>query len=271
MQGRIALVTGASSGIGAAVARRLARGGVWVALAARRTGRLEALAEEIVRAGGNACVFPADLTQEAERERLVQEVVGLWGRIDILVNNAGLGWYGYGCEMPWPRAHEMMEVNAAAAVHLSLLVLPQMMRSGYGHIVNLGSIAGDIPSQGVALYCATKSFLESWTTALYRELKGTGVRVSLVKPGPVATEFFERSSCAGLRMPAERFAVPPERVAQRVWNLLQRPRRVVYVPGWYRIVPWIELSFGWIVDRLGPLLLQRAAQADQAFRSGGGG
>lgn len=261
---RVALVTGASSGIGAAVARRLARGGVRVALAARRTERLEAVAEEIARTGGTARAFPADLTQEADRERLVREVVDLWGGIGILVNNAGLGWYGYGSEMPWPRAREMVEVNASAAVHLSLMVLPQMKRRGYGHIVNIGSIAGDIPSQGVALYCATKSFLESWTTALYRELRGTGVCASIVKPGPVATEFFDRSSSAGFRMPAERFAISPERVAESVWHLLHHPRRAVYVPGWYRVVPWMELSFGWIIDRLGPLLLHRQAQAGKA-------
>ncbi|MGC8874559.1 MAG: SDR family NAD(P)-dependent oxidoreductase [Chloroflexia bacterium] len=266
-QGLVALVTGASSGIGAAVARRLARGGVRVALAARRRDRLDELASEIARAGGKACAFPVDLTQEKGREQLVEEVAAVWGTIDILVNNAGLGWYGYGCEMPWSRAREMIEVNGAAAVHLSLLVLPQMKHGGWGHIVNIGSIAGDIPSQGVALYCATKSFLEAFTTALHRELRGTGVHVSLVKPGPVATEFFDCSSCAGLRMPAERFAVSPARVAESVWHLLQHPRRAEYVPGWYRIVPWVELAFGWIMDRLGPLLLRRQAQIGNATHS----
>lgn len=266
LRGRVALVTGASSGIGAAVGRRLGREGLRVALAARRVDRLDELAAEITQAGGEARAFPADLAREEERERLVRGVLASWGAIDILVNNAGVGWYGFGCEMPWPRAREMLEVNTAATVHLSLQVLPEMKRRGRGHIVNIGSIAGDIPSQGVALYCATKSFLEAFATALHRELRGTGVRVSVLKPGPVATEFFERSSAPGLRMPAERFAVPPERVAESVWHLLHHPRRVVYVPGWYRIVPWVELSFGWIMDRLGPLLLERQARVGAITR-----
>ena len=252
----VALVTGASSGIGAAIARRLAHEGLRVALAARRQDRLEALAKEIREAGGEACPFPVDLAQEAERERLVQGIGAGWGTPEILVNNAGLGWYGFGDGMPWPRAREMIEVNVAAAVHLSLFVLPQMKVRGRGHIVNIGSIAGNIPSQGVALYCATKSFLDAFTTALYREVRGTGVWVSVVKPGPVTTEFFDRSSLAGLRMPAERFAISPERVAERVWSLLCHPRREVYVPGWYRVVPWVEILLGWAMDRIGPLLLR---------------
>lgn len=263
IQRSVALVTGASSGIGAAIARRLARGGLRVALAARRRDRLEALAEEIRQAGGEASSFPVDLAREAERERLVQEVGAAWGMPDILVNNAGIGWYGFGDGMPWSRAQEMIEVNVVAAVHLSLLVLPQMKARGRGHIVNIGSIAGNIPSQGVALYCATKSFLDAFTTALYRELRGTGVWVSVVKPGPVATEFFDRSSSAGLRLPAERFAVSPERVAGRVWGLLCHPRREVYVPGWYRVVPWVEILLGWAMDRVGPLLLRHQARAEE--------
>lgn len=261
-----ALVTGASSGIGAAVARRLAHEGLRVALAARRRDRLEALAEEIREAGGEACPFPVDLTRETERERLIREVGAMWGMPEILVNNAGLGWYGFSEEMPWSRAREMIEVNVAAAVHLTLLVLPCMKTRGRGHIVNIGSIAGSLPSQGVALYCATKSFLDAFTIALYREVQGTGVWVSVVKPGPVATEFFDCSSSAGLRMPAERFAVSPERVTEEVWRLLCRPRREVYVPGWYRVVPWIEILLGWAMDRVGPLLLRHQIQAREAAR-----
>ncbi len=259
----VALVTGASSGIGAAIARRLAREGIRLALAARRKERLEALTEEIRQAGGEARPFPADLAQEAERERLIREVDAVWGLPDILVNNAGLGWYGFGDGMPWPRAQEMIEVNVAAAVHLCLLVLPRMKARGRGHLINIGSIAGNIPSQGVALYCATKSFLEAFTTAIYRELQGTGVWISVVKPGPVTTEFFDRSSSAGLRMPAERFAISPERVAERVWRLLGHPRRVVYVPEWYRIVPWVEMLLGWAMDRVGPLLLRRQVRVGE--------
>ena len=110
-------------------------------------------------------------------------------QVDVLVNNAGLGWYGFGTEMPWTIASEILQVNITAAVHFTLLFLKKMRSLGSGHIINIGSISGSLPSQGVALYGATKSFLDNFTTALYRELTGTHLHVSVVRAGPVLTEF----------------------------------------------------------------------------------
>lgn len=256
-KGRVAIVTGASSGIGATAARRLAREGLRVVLVARREERLRGVAAQIEAAGGETLTVAADLTEEQGRLLLAERVHAAYGPVDVLVNSAGLGWYGFGTQMPWSLARQMIQVNMAAVVHLTLLFLPEMKARDRGHIVNVGSIAGNLPSQGVALYCATKSFLDAFTTALYRELRGTCVHVSVVKPGPVSTEFFDTASTAGLRMPAERFAVKPERVADSIWRLLNRPRRVAFVPDWYRVVPWVEPAFGWIMDLLGPLLLRR--------------
>ncbi len=257
-QGKVALITGASSGIGAATARMLAREGWRVILVARRPGRLQALAEEIRAAGGKAQAIVADLAVEEERQRLFREVQASGG-IDVLINNAGLGWYGYGADMPWPTARQMLEVNVAAVVHLTLLFLPEMRARNSGHIVNVGSIAGSLPSQGVALYSASKSFLDAFSTSLYREMRGNRVYVSIVRPGPVATEFFEAAAdrSAGRRVPAEGLAVSPEAVACCICSLLRRPRRVAYVPGLLRFVPWVEPALGWLMDLLGPLLLRR--------------
>ncbi len=261
--GKTALVTGASSGIGAAVARALAQQGVRVILTARRAERLELLADEIRRDGGEAHAIAADLADEAERGRVLATARELAGGVDILVNSAGLGWYGYGSDMPWDVAREMIQTNMAALAHLTLLVLRDMRARGAGHIINISSIAGSLPEQGTALYSATKSFVDSFTTALHRELAGTPVRISLLRPGPVETEFFDRAAerAAGRRVPGERFAISPERVAKQVIALLRRPRRVAYVPDWLRIVPWIEPAFGWLIDRLGPALLRRGAAA----------
>jgi len=259
-KGKIAVVTGASSGIGAATAKRLAREGMTVALAARRRDRLEALAGEIHAAGGAAHLFPADLAQEAERARLFAEVSERFGQADVLVNNAGLGWYGYGDKMSWKTAWEMLQVNVEAVVQLSLSFLPGMRKRNSGHIVNVGSISGSIPSQGIALYGATKSFLDNFTTAIYRELTGTRVNVSVVRAGPVRTEFGETALAKenGGHVPTEKIGVTSDEVAWEIWKLLLRPRRVIYIPRWLRIVPWAELSFGWIIDRVGPLLLKRS-------------
>jgi short-subunit dehydrogenase len=256
---KLAIVTGASSGIGAATAIRLARAGMQVVLVARRRERLDTLAEQIRMEGGTAHIIVADLTQESERARLFQEVIEQYGDVDILVNNAGLGWYGYGDEMTWKTASDMLQVNVEAVVQLSLSFLSRMRKRNTGHIINIGSISGSIPSQGIALYGATKSFLDNFTTALHRELAGTRVHVSVVRAGPVKTEFSEAALHHenGLHVPTEKIGVTSEKVAERVWALVRRPRRLVYIPFYLRLVPWLELSFGWIIDRLGPLLLKR--------------
>ncbi len=255
---KIAVITGASSGIGAATSRKLAGRGLHVILVARRQARLEQLADEIRTSGGKVEIIPADLSLEAERQRVYAHVEAQYGQADVLVNNAGLGWYGYGTDMPWVTASEILQVNIAAAVHFTLLFLKQMRSLGSGHIINIGSISGSLPSQGVALYGATKSFLDNFTTALYRELTGTRLHISVVRAGPVLTDFCDTAANleGGLRLPTERMGVTAETIANRIWKLLEHPRRVVYVPSWLGITPYIENSFGWLIDRLGPLLLR---------------
>jgi uncharacterized protein len=253
---KIAVVTGASSGIGEATARRLAQAGVNVILVARRLERLLLLKAGITSAGGKAQVIAADLGSENERKRVFEQV----GAADILVNNAGFGWYGYFNEMNWETAREMLQVNVSATAHLTSLFLPGMRERNYGHVINVGSISGSIPSQGIAMYSASKSFMDTFTTCLYRETHGTNVHISVVRAGPVKTEFcetaLEREN--GGHVPTEKVGVTSEHVAWQIWKLLLRPRRVIYVPRWLQIVPWVELSFGWLEDRIGPLLLKRA-------------
>ena len=258
---KIAVVTGASSGIGAAIAKCLAREGMQVVLVARRINRLEELADQISASGGQAHTIPADLTEDTDRARVVHEVTERFGNIDVLVNNAGLGWYGYGDKMSWKTAWEMLQVNVEAVVHLTIEFLAKMRQRDSGHIINIGSISGSIPSQGIALYGATKSFLDNFTTALYRELRGTRVHISVVRAGPVRTEFGETALTRenGGHVPTEHVGVTAEKVAERIWTLIRRPRRVIYVPEYLRLVPWAELTFGWIIDRVGPLLLKRSS------------
>lgn len=255
LHGQLALVTGASSGIGAATARKLAGLGMRVALVARRTERLNTLAAEIEATGGQAQVITADLTQPAERSALA----GLASETAVLVNNAGFGWYGYYSEMPAALVSEMLQVNLVAVAELTRAFLPAMRVRGSGHIINVSSVAGGLPEQGVVLYAATKAFMDAFTTALHRELHGTRVYASLVCPGPVSSEFYPRAARQpnGKPVPAERFAVAPERVAEAIAGLLVRPRRRVYVPGWLRLSRWVEPLFGSVIDRLGPLLLKR--------------
>jgi len=251
----LAVISGASSGIGAATARTLAGRGWRVVLAARRAERLRLLAAEIQAAGGQAEIFPVDLADPSGRQALF----AAFPQADLLVNNAGLGWYGYAEKMPWNLAQEMIAVNMAACVQLCQLYLPGMRARRRGHIINVGSIVGGMPNQGVALYSASKAFLDTFTTAVYRELRGSGVEISVVRPGPVQSEFFERAREReqGGSIPAERFAVPPEAVAKCILGLLEHPRRVAYIPWTMVFSPLLEVGFGWLIDRLGPLLLKQ--------------
>lgn len=253
---KVALITGASSGIGEATARQLAKAGMKVMLVARRMERLLRLKADIEVRGGQAEIAAADLSSENERERVFEQM----GATDVLVNNAGFGWYGYFSVMSWKTARELMQVNIGATAHLTSLFLPGMLERRYGHIINVGSISGSIPSQGIAMYSASKSFMDAFTTSLYRETRGTNVQVSVVRAGPVRTEFGEAALQKenGGHVPTEKMGVSAELVAWRIWKLLLNPRRVIYVPRWLRIVPWLELSFGWLEDLLGPLLLKQS-------------
>ena len=261
---KVALITGASRGIGREIALKLGEEGLKVVLVSRNEQALNSLKEEIERRGGQAFAFPCDLTREEERVRLSQFLREKFQGIDVLINNAGFGWYGYLEEMPWDLVREMVELNALCPLHLIQLLLPQI-RSG-GRVVNIGSIAGDIPSQGVALYSATKSFLSALSSALHRELKGK-VAISSLKLGPVDTEFFERApGQAGQKIPGKVFPLKPESVARRVWALLHRPQREVYFPRWLRVVPVLEFTFGWLFDALGPALLKRQKSRGQVLQ-----
>jgi short-subunit dehydrogenase len=258
-QGKVALITGASSGIGAATARRLAAQGLQVILVARRLERLKVLANEIRTAGGQAEVLTTDLGQESDRLKLVADVERQFGCPDVLVNNAGFAYYGYTADMPWETAQAMIDVNATAAAHLTHRFLPGMLERHSGHIIIMGSVNGVMPSQGTALYSASKAFLSGFTTALFRELAGSGVAISVVLPGPVATEIFDNSEKIknGFRIPAESGAISAETVASTVWSLLLRPRRYVFVPWYWRWTAFAEFFFGWAMDLAGPILLRR--------------
>ncbi len=254
----IALITGASSGIGAALAAKLAAEGIYVLLAARRAERLESLKSQIEAAGDRADVFSVDLSNAEARIWLFEQIRGL--PVDLLVNNAGFGFYGYFTEMTWDTIHEMVAVNVEAALHLTRLFLPEMQARRNGHIINVSSIVGSIPSQGTAMYSASKACLDAFTTALYRETRGTGVEISLARPGAVKTDFFTTSAQQenGRRNPVEGSGVSVEFAARQIWRLVLRPRRVMHIPGWVSLSPLLELTTGWVQDIIGPAHLRRS-------------
>lgn len=259
LQGKNMVITGASSGIGETLAYMAATKGCRVGLVARREERLQELAENIQKQGGKADVFPADLTSPVEREALYGRIKQAWKHVDVWVNNAGIGWYGHITDLSPELAERLIELNVQAPVHFTLLALPDMLERQSGQLIQVGSIAGDIPSQGVAAYAASKSFIDDFNTALHRELKYSGVTATVIKPGPVKTEFFERaiSQEGGRAVPAEKLAIRSDRVAAGILRAIEHPRRTVYIPWYVALVHWVELIFSPIIDALGPLLLKR--------------
>jgi len=256
---KTALITGASSGIGESIAKNLARHGIRVILVARREDRLLKISSEIMDAGGNASFYVSDLASENSRMTLWKNLQDQDHVPDILVNNAGIGWYGYFYQMPWNIAKDLLRLNIESMVHFSSLILPSMLAKKYGHIINIGSISGKLPEQGIALYSSSKAFMDSYTTILFRELVGSNIHISIIRAGPIKTEFFDaaRKMENGGSIPAEKLATPVSSVSKRVWRLLQYPRKTAYVPEWMVISPLLELFFNWAIDLAGPLLLKK--------------
>jgi short-subunit dehydrogenase len=186
-----ALVTGASSGIGAALARELARHGHDLVLSARGVAPMETLAEELRGLGAAATVIPADLATPGGAALLVKAVAAAGIAIDVLVNNAGLGAIGRFDRTKAARIGEMLQVNIVALTELTHALLPAMLERRRGAIVLVASTASFLPLPNMGVYAATKAYVRSFGEALAEELKGSGIIVNVLCPGTTATNFFE--------------------------------------------------------------------------------
>ena len=229
----IALVTGASSGIGAAVARRLAaEPEARLVLVARRRDRLEALAEGL----GGATVIAADLLQEATPGLVARRVTEEHGRLDLLVNNAGVGGRGSFAEGGWAEVRRTMAINFDAQVRLTEALLPLLRRSAPSGVVNIGSVAGRVSRPRAGAYSASKFALAGWTEALQMEERRHGVHVALVQLGFVATEGFPQRKL--LARPWTRWMVSTDaKAAEAIVDAWRRRRPEAYVPRPYGLVP----------------------------------
>jgi len=248
LAGAIALVTGASSGIGAATATALAQAGARLILTGRDEARLRSVA-----ARTQAVALPADLTEADGPDRLIESALAEFGRIDVLVCNAGAGWAGPIGDMPGSKATELITVNFLAPVQLARLVAPGMAERGTGRLIFVSSIAGMTGVRYEAVYAATKAGVNYLAESLGYELAGTGAGVSLVLPGVVDTPFFRRRGQPyERRLPAP---IPPERVARAIVTAAQRDLDIVFVPGWLRFPAWLHGTsprmFRWLASRFG--------------------
>ena len=226
----VTIITGASAGIGAALARVFARNGHALALVARREDRLHALADEIAVAGGvRPLVIVADL-QQRDAARLIGDALAAQGaEPQFMVNNAGFGLVGTAAALDRNEQLAMIDLNMRALTELSLAFVDSLARHR-GGILNVGSVAGFLPGPGMAVYYATKAYVLSFSEALHSELKARGVRVSVLCPGPVPTEFAVRAGVKGRSLAPDFLSQSAEDVAEAGYRGLMQGRRTI-IPG----------------------------------------
>jgi len=237
IKGKVAIVTGASSGIGEATAREFGREGAKVVVAARRVDKLQALAQEIngMQNSAECLVVQADLSQLEDIQTLVDKTRDRFDRIDILVNNAGFGRLDWLEKLdPVRDIQAQIDVNVMGVIQTTRLVLPVMIKQRAGSIINMCSMAGLIGTPTYTIYAASKHAVHGFSEALRREVKPWGIDVSLIYPGGVVTEFGQH---AGIRRKTKAttpkfLLLTAEDVARAVVKLVRRPR-----PMW--IIPWL--------------------------------
>ncbi len=242
MTDRVTLITGASAGIGLELARIFAAKGHRVALTARRTERLEQLASEIVAAGGKQpIVVPCDLQRADAGEAIERALAAAGVELEYLVNNAGFGVFGHAIKRDRNDQLGMIAVNISALTDLTLRFADQLVRNR-GGILNIGSIAGFLPGPGMAVYYASKAYVLSFTEAMRHELSPLGVRVTVVCPGPVLTEFQARAGFAP-GFDSAILEVSAAEVARQGYEGLMANKRAVLPGLLIKLVPFLLRLF----------------------------
>lgn len=231
LQGKIALITGASSGIGEAIALALAAAGATVVLCARRASRLKALEERIQQAGGQALALSADMTVEAEACAVVEETIARFKRIDILINSAGIMQAGgiENCDVEEYR--QVFDINLFATLYCCNAAVPHMLAQGGGDIVNISSLAARKVTGLMSAYAASKHALNAMSDALRQELGDRNIRVSVLMPGATTTEVGDNVSDPAWRTMIQAHvskegAVLPAEIGDTIVFMLSMPRRV---------------------------------------------
>jgi short-subunit dehydrogenase len=248
-RGAVGIVTGASSGIGAQLARDLAARGMRVAILARRRDRLDALAREIRDAGGDALPLACDVADRASIEGAVRTVVDSQGRVDLLVNNAGYGRHVLFKDHDVEDIERLMRTNYLGTVWATKAVLPAMRARGRGWIINVSSVAGRLGQPDEAAYSASKFAVAGLSEALAVELAPLGIHVLLVYPALVRTEMFTPDVVARMPAGSARSFLEPGEFSRRVLRALERGRYEVTVPSY--------VALGYVVRTLLPGVFRR--------------
>ncbi|MEZ5385917.1 MAG: SDR family oxidoreductase [Prosthecobacter sp.] len=225
--GKIVVITGASSGLGEAAARLLSKEGATVVLGARRAARLEALASEIIAAGGQALAVETDVTDRTQVQRLVDTAVERFGRVDVMINNAGLMQQSPLESLRIDEWDRMIDINIKGVLYGIAAALPHMKRQMSGHIINVSSVAGHKVTPHGSVYCATKHAVRAISEGFRQEVKPYHIRTTIVSPGAVATDLpnaiNEPGDAAAIRSYYDQFAIPADSFARVVAFAMSQP------------------------------------------------
>ncbi|CAI2794296.1 SDR family oxidoreductase [Serratia ficaria] len=227
---KVIVITGASSGMGEAAARHLAKNGAKVVLAARRSDRIDTLAREINEQGGTAIAIATDVTRENDVKKLVDTAVNQLGRIDVLINNAGVMPLSPLDQVKVREWNQMIDVNLRGVLHGIAAALPYMKAQKSGHIINTASVAGHLVFPASAVYSATKYAVRALTEGLRKEASAYNVRATIISPGAVSTELLEHISDKDVQAVNQEYVgkvgVPPETYARMVAFAINEPEDV---------------------------------------------
>lgn len=261
---KTALITGATSGIGYELTKLFAQNGFDLAIVARNMARLDKVSGEVQR-GPNVTVqvIPKDLSQPTAAEEIYRELQSKGIEVDVLVNNAGFNVYGPFRKTSAQKELQMMQVHMLTLTHLTKLFLPGMLKRKFGKVLNLASTASFTPGAGDAVYCATKAYVLSFSEAIAEELKGTGVTVTALCPGPTKTKFAERAEMADTKIFQGSLSSAAE-VAQAGYRAMMQGRTTVVV-GLNNELMIFSLRFSprSLVTKIGKSLLSRSPSASR--------
>lgn len=256
---RFALITGASSGIGLALAEALARRGQALILVARQRDALDSAACELSQRFGVEVLFRVcDLSEPLQISGLLHELEQSGRHIELLVNNAGVGTSGAFLDQDWPREQELLELNVLALARLCHGIGSMMERNGGGQILNVASLAGLLPGPWMTSYYASKAFVLSFSEGLREELKGRGIKVSVLCPGPTRTAFYRNADMHLAKVDNGKRIMSPEEVAFLTVKSLRRAPAII-IPGWrnrlfayaIRLLPrWVMRKLAGRINRL---------------------
>ncbi len=230
IEGKVVVITGASSGLGEAAARLLAHEGARVALGARRADRIQRLAKELIGAGGKALALTTDVTQVAQVRALVEAAVETYGRIDVMINNAGLMPHSPLERLKIDDWNRTIDVNIKGVLYGIAAALPHMKARKSGHIINVSSVAGHKVGAGGAVYAATKYAVRALSEGLRQEVKPYNIRTTVISPGAIATELpdsiTELDVAQNIHEFYEQFAIPADSFARAVAFAISQPDEV---------------------------------------------